>query len=158
MAKCLYCGKEFSPDTEPYQKPRVNRYAHESCCTWDNDEYVKDRIKLYLREKFGDSYSGPKITRQLDKFEKEGMKPRQIYSAIVYWFEVKHGDISKAMGGIGIIPHIYQESIEYYAKQAQIKDNLRQTSKEDYVKEDRTTVFKPKPIQKPKGIRLFDLQ
>lgn len=31
-----------------------------------------------------------------------------------YWFEVKHNDISKANGGIGIVPYIYNDAKNYY--------------------------------------------
>lgn len=31
-----------------------------------------------------------------------------------YFYEIKHGDKTKANGGIGIIPYIYPEAAEYY--------------------------------------------
>ena len=31
IVKCLYCGEPFDADKEPFVKPNVRRYAHESC-------------------------------------------------------------------------------------------------------------------------------
>ena len=34
--------------------------------------------------------------------------------ALVYFYEVKGNDKSKAAGGIGIIPYVYRQAYEYY--------------------------------------------
>lgn len=34
--------------------------------------------------------------------------------ALIYFYEVKHGDISKANQGLGILPYIYEDAKRYY--------------------------------------------
>lgn len=40
-----------------------------------------------------------------------------ILRTLKYVFEVKNGDLSKANGGIGIVPWKYQEAYNYYYNQ-----------------------------------------
>ena len=35
---------------------------------------------------------------------------------LVYWYEIKNAPLDKANGGIGIVPYIYEQAKEYYAK------------------------------------------
>ena len=37
-----------------------------------------------------------------------------MYKTLIWWFELKHGDIEKANGGIGIIPYVYEQASQYY--------------------------------------------
>ena len=36
-----------------------------------------------------------------------------IYLTLKYWYEVKHNDITKANGGIGIVPYVYNTAYNY---------------------------------------------
>ena len=37
-----------------------------------------------------------------------------MYFALKYHYEIKKGDVSKSENGIGIIPHIYEDSRKYW--------------------------------------------
>ena len=59
-----------------------------------------------------------RITLQIKKYMQDY---NYTYSGILrtlkYVFEVKNGDLSKANGGIGIVPWKYQEAYNYYYNQ-----------------------------------------
>ena len=38
------------------------------------------------------------------------MTAKGMYFALKYFYEIKKGDVSKSENGIGIIPHIYEDS------------------------------------------------
>lgn len=44
LVKCLYCGRSFDRDKEPYVKPRSNRYAHASCAQEKDLEVINPLI------------------------------------------------------------------------------------------------------------------
>ena len=37
-----------------------------------------------------------------------------IYKTLQYWYEIKNNDISKANGGIGIVPYVYDQAKQYF--------------------------------------------
>ena len=39
-----------------------------------------------------------------------------MYFALKYFYEIKKGDVSKSENGIGIIPHIYEDSRDYWVE------------------------------------------
>ena len=49
-----------------------------------------------------------------------------------YWFEVKHNDISKSKGGIGIVPYIYNDAYNYYYAIWLAKETNKEKMVEDY--------------------------
>ena len=49
-------------------------------------------------------------------FIKKGYTPKGIYFSVRYQYEVNHGDPKKSEGGIGIVPHIYQNCSAYWQK------------------------------------------
>ena len=57
---------------------------------------VKAQIKKFV-EDYNYTYSG-------------------IMKALQYHYEIKGGDKSKANGGIGIVPYVYQQAYEYHYK------------------------------------------
>ena len=52
----------------------------------------------------------------LDKMLKENREYTYsgVFKTLVYWYEVKHGDIEKSNFGLGIVPYIYQDAFRYY--------------------------------------------
>jgi hypothetical protein len=77
------------------------------------------------------------------------MTAKGIYFAIKYFYDVKKNDASKSENGIGIIPHIYEDSCEYWQERerreagicAAIEQQILEASKQ------KTVMVK---IEKPK--------
>ena len=57
------------------------------------DARIRKQIKQY-REEYNYTYSG-------------------IRKALIYHYEIKGGDKSKANGGIGIVPYVYENAYNY---------------------------------------------
>ena len=55
-----------------------------------------------------------------------------ILSTLKYWFEVKHNDISKSHGGIGIVPYVYNDAKNYYYAIWLAKQSNENKTVEDY--------------------------
>lgn len=105
--KCKYCNELIDKSKDEYEKVSGNRYAHKSCCTEDNVEYMKDKIKLYVRKQLGENYNAIKVNSQIKNYiDKLFLTPQQIYQALVYWYEVQKASPEKANGGIGIVSNI----------------------------------------------------
>ena len=137
--KSKYCGQQLDTEKDEWEKPVSNRYAHKGCCTEDNEEYMTDKVKMYARTKLGDSYNYAKVNSQLKRFKNVlYFNPKDIYNALVYWYEVQQASPEKANGGIGIVENVYQEAKEYYinrqyrinqAKEYDMKDYVEKTNK-----------------------------
>lgn len=118
---CPYCKLKFDTDKEEYVKPNSQRYAHRQCYeAFLNKQVVQenDRDKLisYIRKLFGTTAINPRIWKQLKQYTEEyGYSYQDIHNALIYAFEVKHNDISKAKGGIGLVPYVIQESRKYFS-------------------------------------------
>lgn len=64
---------------------------------------------------FGTEYVNPRIQTQIRKYISEnGFTYAGILMALKYFYEVRHGDIEKAHGGIGIVEYVYQDARNYY--------------------------------------------
>lgn len=70
---------------------------------------------------------GPNFTKvksQWANFIKKGFTPKGIYFSVRYHYDVKHGDSKKAEGGIGIVPHIYEECKGYWVQRESEFNNI----------------------------------
>ena len=57
----------------------------------------------------------PRVRKQINQYIDEyGYTYSGIRKALIYFYEIKHNDISKANGGIGIVPYCYQQAKDYY--------------------------------------------
>ena len=119
--KCFFCGKYFDADTEPFEKPRANRYAHRSCYESNfskDDEYVNEIYRL-MKQVFGDKYDYLATERQRKTYLKDGLTNEDIYNALNYFYIVK-GKTSQGSGGrIGIVPFVVEEARQYFNAQKQ---------------------------------------
>lgn len=117
---CSVCGERFDRDKIPFQQTSARRYAHLNCAvaqenTKTQEQIDKEELEKYIMKLLGEDYISPKVRKQLNQFIKEynytysGMR-----KALIYHYEVKHGDVSKAGGGVGIIPYVYRQAYEYY--------------------------------------------
>jgi hypothetical protein len=61
------------------------------------------------------SYIDPRVKAQIKKYiEEYNFTYSGMQKALYYFYEIKGGDKSKANGGIGIIPYIYQDAYNYH--------------------------------------------
>lgn len=64
-----------------------------------------------------------------------------ILKTLIYFYEIKHGDTSKAHNGIGIVPFLYDEAYQYYYALWQTRqENQRAIEKE-------RSILKPKVVE-----------
>lgn len=60
------------------------------------------------------------IGSQIKKFRAQGITPKQIARAVVYYYEERGGDTSKVdIYGIGIVPLVYKEADAFYENLSQ---------------------------------------
>lgn len=118
MVKCFYCQKMFNAAEEPFTKPRANRYAHAACDQQANanktqEERDYEQLVEYIKHLFGNP--NPRVWKQIKEYKDVyGYTYSGMYKTLIWWFELKHGDIEKANGGIGIIPYVYEQASQYY--------------------------------------------
>ena len=160
IVKCLYCGREFNNATEPYIKPKANRYAHESCCTDDNPDWIKDKIRMYAKEQLGALYNPAKVNAQIKEYTtKLYITPLDIYQTLVYWYEVQGAAPEKSFGGIGIVPNILTEAKQYFENKQDTLKRISIYNMKDYIDKDVETVqIKWKPPSRPKNYKIIDLE
>ena len=120
--KCPKCGETF--DRDIIQAVRINgrRYGHAKCYP-DNNNFVplvekkiseEQKIKNYAKSILKAQYVAARVNKQIKDFLAEGYTASGILKTLIYWYEIKHNDISKAMGGIGIVPYVYKQALDYY--------------------------------------------
>ncbi len=136
LIKCRLCGiEDINKKTQQENIDYIRHgkwYAHKSCYEErerrrgnidihedQDDNFWKDISYDYLRKDLKIPIV-PKVFFSQWKNYMESKKPfysaKGIYFALRYFYGVKKGDTSKANGGIGIIPYIYDESKEYWYK------------------------------------------
>lgn len=118
MVKCLYCGQQFDRLSEPCVKIK-NRYAHEQCskdyeASIPQEKKDEEALKNYIKEKFKDNANWALINKQLLKYKQDNFTYKGILKTLQYWYDIKHNDINKAKGGLGIIPYVYNQALDYY--------------------------------------------
>lgn len=147
--KCRICGEYFDAQLKDldivYVMPSKGWYYHKKCydgwkkSTPDEDEQWKLRIYDYLAHDIKISYNYFKCEKFLEGFIKRDKKGtyKGCFFALKYFYEIEHGDRSKANGGVGIIPYIYSRSVEYWTQKekenrgiiASIEDELKKREK-----------------------------
>lgn len=113
---------QFDRDKEPWEQITVNRYAHKLCAeknkvTVSTQEQDYNQLVEYIEKLFGVGYVSAKIAKQIrDYRQMYGYTFSGMLGTLIYWFEIRKGTLDKANGGIGIIPYVYDQAKEYYAK------------------------------------------
>ena len=133
MIKCRICGienidKKTQQENVDYIK-HGNWYAHKSCYEErerrrgnidiheeQSDEFWKDASYYYLTKDLKIPITNVFFIQweRYMKSKKPFYSAKGIYFALRYFYNIKHGDTSKAAGGIGIIPYIYDDSKAYW--------------------------------------------
>ena len=150
----------FDRDKVPFKQISERRYAHLTCALAAENEKSqaekdKEDLEKYIMELLGEEYISPRVRKQMNSYVDEynftysGMK-----KALVYFYEVKGNDKSKAKGGIGIIPYVYRDAYNYYYSlwlANQKNEHKVITDYKPVVREVRI----PPPQLKPRKRRLF---
>jgi hypothetical protein len=131
MVQCRICKEKFNRldlniiEGIDYVKPSERMYYHKKCY----DEYQNSRLDVhanmtdelwfnaawdFLRKDLKYSFNFVKVRKQWESFIKNKMTAKGIYFALKYFYEIKKSDVSKSENGIGIIPHIYEDSRTYW--------------------------------------------
>ncbi len=129
LVKCLYCGETFDANVEPFVKPNARRYAHKSCAEEVEKNKTKEQrdleeLETYIKKLFKISNISPKIKNQIKKYHEEyNYTYSGIRKTLYYFFEVRGNSLEKANGGIGIVPHKYDEAFRYWQALFEIKES-----------------------------------
>lgn len=159
IVKCLFCGKSFDRDKEPFVKAGARRYAHEKCAEGQNknllqEENDKNQFFQYVKNIYGSDYNYVMINRQALNFIKQYGYTWSGMTGCLHWFyNIKHGNIEEGHGGIGIIPYIYEDVKKYYQERYLTENKNKNKKMRRQVIE--FNIVPPKPM-KP-APRLLDL-
>lgn len=161
--KCIVCGTMIPRDgSVEYVNTSVNgyRYAHKTCVkSQEEKQVIHNKIHTVAQRYLGSTYNKTKVENQIRSLLKEGKTEIGILNAIEYWYDVKKGDPTKAVGGIGIVKSIYGEALDYQQKIQEIQERNKNIDLSQFIiPETEHYHFTPKPIGKPKRIKLFELR
>lgn len=164
QVKCFYCEQMFDRDKEPFIKVNGRRYAHKKCSqnyqnTLSQEEQDKIELEQYILKIFNESYLNAKIKKQIESYIKQyNYTYSGIYKTLLYWFEVQKKSIEEANGGIGIVPYIYNEALNYYYQLYLAQEaNKNKTSQDYLIKTNTIEIYPPSADIKLKH-KLFNLK
>ena len=131
MVQCRICKGKFNRldpsliEGVDYVKPSQRMYYHKKCY----EEYQASKLDVhanmtdelwfnatwdFLRKDLKYNFNFVKVRKQWENFIKNKMTAKGIYFSLKYFYEIKKNDVTKSENGIGIIPHIYQDSCFYW--------------------------------------------
>lgn len=164
--KCTICGETFDRDRIEFVQISSRRYAHLTCHLKENGELTEEenaRLKIYEYTKnlFKNNYNKARIDNHLSKLMKENVNYTYsgILKSLIYWYEVRHGDVEKSYYGLGIVPYIYEQAYQYYYAIWVAQQNNKDKKVEDYVSQERVIkIVTPKrvPFIKERHFNLLD--
>lgn len=173
IVHCRICKAEIDKRTAgedaDWFKPSQRAYYHKKCYNdWKrkkddvhseaDDEMWFESLKDFLAKDLKMAVDWAKVTSQWKTFLRQGKTAKGIYFTIRYHYEIKHGDIRKSLGGIGIVPSIYENSKSYWIERERREENICQKI-EQQVRErlaQEKIVVKRKKKEKRKDSR-FDM-
>lgn len=138
IVKCRICKQPINKKVEQegidWIMPSKGWYYHVECYnTWKGkstadtvasdkewEEYIFDFLKRDLRM----DYNYMRCKGMIDKYLKNGMTMKGIFLSLKYFYEVQKGDKEKANGGIGIVPHVYEDAKQYWITQIIKKQDI----------------------------------
>ena len=158
MVQCRICKERFNRgdpnlvEGVDYVKPSKNMYYHKKCY----DEYLDTRLDVHanmadegwfnaawdlLRRDLKYAFNFIKVRKQWESFLKNKMTAKGMYFALKYFYEIKKNDVTKSENGIGIIPHIYEDSCSYWQERehreqgivAAIEEQIKQAQSQNIV-------------------------
>lgn len=154
---CIYCKKPMSKKDSDCVMVSNGKYAHQACKELEDNREKTDKelLEEYIKELFQISYIDPRVKNQIKKFVEEfNYSYSGIRKALIYHYEIKGGDKSKANGGIGIVPYVYDHAYQYYYNLWLAQEKNKNINVEKYEpKVIEITI--PRPQRKIKQRKLF---
>lgn len=154
---CAYCKKPLSKKDNDCIMIGNGKYVHADCQELEQHREKTDREKLeeYIKELFQISYIEPRVKAQIKKYVEEfNYTYSGIQKALYYHYEIKGGDKSKANGGIGIVPFVYQNAYNYFYELWLAQQKNKDIQVELYQPQVKEIVI-PRPQRKIKKRPLF---
>jgi hypothetical protein len=159
---CPYCKLKFDADKEEYIKPNSQRYAHkkcyeEACANQKKEETDRDKVIEYIRQLFGNQNINPRVWKQLKQYTEEyHYTYKGILNALIYAFEVRKNDVSKARGGVGIVPYVYQDANQYFTDIEKSNQKNEEILQQQNTRYKIVEVYIPVPERRPARKRKFN--
>ena len=170
IVHCKICKQPFNRldpnllEGVDWVKPSNRVYYHKKCY----DEYQQSKLDVhanmadeiwfnaawdFLRKDLKYGFNFVKVRKQWESFLKKKMTAKGMYFALKYYYEIKKGDVTKSENGIGIIPHIYEDSCTYWQTRDQrevgivaaIEEQIKQAQAQNIIK---VNLKKPKKAAK----------
>ena len=161
--KCSICGETFNRDKVECVATSSRRYAHKSCYDkqqglLSEEELYKEKIFDYVRNLFKSNFNKTRIEYQLNKMMKENIDFTYsgIFKTLVYWYEVKQGDVSKSHYSINIVPYIYTDAREYYRQLWMVQQMNVDKNIQEYMPKIKTVIIKNPLREQKKKERRFE--
>lgn len=157
---CPVCNKKFNRDNTPCVQVGARRWAHEACAAADEntrkqEDIDREELEKYIMQLFKEDYISPRTRKLLNQYVNEYKYTYSgIHKALIYFYEVKKNDISKANGSIAIVPYIYKDAFNYYYALWLAKQKNEDKTIEDYKPRVREIKIQP-PAAKPRRHRRF---
>lgn len=155
--KCAYCQKPMSKKDADCVMIGNNKYVHKACQELEEkrEKTDKEQLEDYIKELFDTTYIDPRVRAQIKKYIEEfNYTYSGIRKALIYHYEIKGGDKSKANGGIGIVPYVYENAYNYYYSLWLAKQKNKDVEVEQYTPKVKEIVI-PRPQRKVKKRPLF---
>jgi hypothetical protein len=154
---CAYCKKPLSKKDSDCVMISNGKYVHAECQELEQNREKTDKEKLenYIKELFQISYIEPRVKAQIKKYVEEyNYTYSGMQKALYYHYEIKGGDKTKANGGIGIIPYVYQNAYNYFYNLWLAQQKNKDVEIELYAPKVKEIVI-PRPERKVKKRPLF---
>ena len=167
MVQCRICKERFNrldpglTEGVDWIQPSNRIYYHKKCY----DEYQNSRLDVhanmkdevwfdasweFLRKDLKYSFNYVKVRKQWESFLKNKMTAKGIYFALKYHYEIKKGDVTKSENGIGIVPHIYEDSREYWVDRENKNIGLIEAIEKQIIESSKQNIVKVNLKQKKK--------
>ena len=160
---CKHCAIKFNRDKEDAVKVDGRRYVHQKCYEeYQNIQNEEERdyaqLEEYIKQLFNIDVLSAKIKRQIWQFKKEyNYTYSGMFKTLNWWYGIKQNSLEKANNGIGIVPFVYQDALNYYHSVFLADfENSQKMANSNYNKPAVKTV----EIESPEGewrVKLFDL-
>lgn len=155
--KCAYCQKPLSKKDPDCVMVGNNKYVHKACQDLEEkrEKTDKEQLEEYIKQLFNTTYIDPRVRNQIKKFiDDYNYTYSGIRKALIYHYEIKGGDKSKANGGIGIVPYVYEHAYNYYYSLWVAQQKNKDVEVELYTPKIKEIII-PRPERKIKKRPLF---
>lgn len=151
--KCRQCQKAIPAESVI----RIGSFNYcEECGAQRHIEAESYRELIdYICRLFGLDAPSMLILSQIKRYkEEDGFTYQGMKACLEYFFELQGHDINHSKG-VGIIPYIYEETKDFYAKKKRVKDQLQASKWDGTGHSNIVTIQRVEPT--PPVVELFDI-